>query len=200
LLYYKAVKLDVLAAKCLCSPQIGGYSPSSGENRNSSYPNNIPLGGRNPLLCYGCGGSGHSLRDCPEINKLLKAAVIIKNVDRGIKKKDGQPIYRQKGESILQAIGQKTQKPTGVQSHFITMSQALSNYYQSEQEDDSDYVMAVEKQFKKPIGPKKVVFDRVEILSKQYSKNTLVTLSKDIRTTTCLKINKDCSRKINQSL
>jgi hypothetical protein len=65
--YYKAVKLDALAAKCLHSPQIGGYSPLSGGNRNSSYPNNIPLGGCNSLLCYGCGGSGHGLRDCPAI-------------------------------------------------------------------------------------------------------------------------------------
>jgi hypothetical protein len=32
--------------------------------------------------------------------------------------------------------------------------------------------MATEKQFKKPIGPKKVVFDGVEISSKRYSKNT----------------------------
>jgi hypothetical protein len=52
------------------------------------------------------------------------------------------------------------------------MSQTLSDYYQSEQEDDSDYVMAADKQFKKPIGPKKVVFYGVEIPSKQYSKNT----------------------------
>jgi hypothetical protein len=170
--YYKAVKLDALAAKCLCSPQVGGYSPSSGGNRNSSYPNNIPLGGRNSLLCYGCGGSGHGLRDCPEINELLKAGVIIKDVDGRIKKKDGQPIYSQKGESILQAIGWNTRKPIGAQSHFITMSQTLSDYYQSEQEDDSDYVMAAEKQFKKTIGPKKVVFDGVEIPSKQYFKNT----------------------------
>jgi hypothetical protein len=129
--YYKAVKLDALAAKCLCSPQIRGYSPSSRGNRNLSYSNNISLGGHNSLLY--CGGSGHGLRDCPEINELLKAGVIMKDLDGQIKKKDGQPIYRQKGESILQAIGQNTQKPTGAQSHFITMSQPLSDYYQSEQ-------------------------------------------------------------------
>jgi hypothetical protein len=174
--YYKAVKLDSLAAKCLRPPQVGGYSPTSGGPRTSSYPNSIPLGSRNSLLCYGCGESGHGLRDCPVINKLLKAGVIIKDVDGRIKKKDGQPIYRQKGESIVQAIGKTTQRSPRAQSHFITMSQTLSDYYQSEQDDDSDFesihVMAADKEFKKPISSKKVVFDGVELPSKHYSKPT----------------------------
>jgi hypothetical protein len=163
-----------LAAKCLHPPQVGGYSPASGGPRILSYPNNIPLGGCNSLLCFGCGESGHSLRDCPEINKLLKAGVIIKDKDGRIRKKDGQPIYRQKGESIVQAIEQTTQKSPRAQSHFITMSQTLSDYYQSEQDDNSNFesihVIAADKQFKKPIGPKKVVFDGVELPSKHYSK------------------------------
>jgi predicted XRE-type DNA-binding protein len=56
------------------------------------------------------------------------------------------------------------------------MSQILSDYYQSEQDNDSDFenihVMAADKQFKKPIGPKKVVFDGVELPFKHYSKLT----------------------------
>jgi hypothetical protein len=40
------------------------------------------------ILYYGCGGSGHGLRDCPEINELLKAGVMIQDVDGRIKKKD----------------------------------------------------------------------------------------------------------------
>jgi hypothetical protein len=83
---------------------------------------------------------------------------------------------RKENESIVQAIGQTTQKSPRAQSHFITMSQTLSNYYQSNQDNDSDFenihVMAADKQFKKLIGPKKVVFDGVEIPSKHYSKPT----------------------------
>jgi hypothetical protein len=52
----------------------------------------------------------------------------------------------------------------------------LSDYYQSDQDDNSDFesihVMAADKQFKKPIGPKKVVFDGVELPSKHHSKTT----------------------------
>jgi hypothetical protein len=70
--YYKAVKLDSLAAKCLRPPQVGGYSPALRGPRTSSYPNNIPLGGHNSPLCFECGESGHGLRDCLEINTLLK--------------------------------------------------------------------------------------------------------------------------------
>jgi hypothetical protein len=125
-IYYKVMVMDQSgnAGKCVQPPvterteiprhkSVPSRVPTpTVEKRSSpaSYPNNIPLGtGRGTGVsenkgCFGCGQEGHRMFECQGVNDLVAREVI--RYDEGVRRmvmKDGNPIRRRFGESLVQA-------------------------------------------------------------------------------------------------
>jgi len=72
-------------------------------------PPNAPPG-RNPnfdgpgMYCFGCGHQGHHIRQCEEINALIRKGQIIRDPNGRLQWPDGSRIYRQFNETWTQAI------------------------------------------------------------------------------------------------
>ena len=165
-LYFKAVSNDKtgIAAKCIRrSPvqEAGNKRPEPSQRLNTIptsivYPNNnMPrqtvnnqLPYRRPNHCYGCFDSDHTLRDCPEIAKLINKGVI--KFDPQTRKyhlKDGQPLIRQSDESLKNTILRIAPQTSGNKVNFATLSKEVANFYTRytdnedqwpESEDDHD--------------------------------------------------------------
>ena len=184
LTYFKAIKLDPDVAQCVKAPATQGFPPRNNpRNHNISMPptsmspsNPGVMGttGSGPLTCYGCGETGHGLRNCLKIDNLLKSGVITKDSFGRITHTDGTIIRRLPNEGIVQAA-ERLQSVAQAQSHFFVEQSGLedsSDYYltsdqdDEESEDDQAHVMAVDKsaQKKKEVG-KKQVFDGVHLPS-----------------------------------
>jgi hypothetical protein len=91
------------------------------------------------IVCYGCGEKGHGVLSCVGILNLLSSGQVTKDIGGRIVKKDGSPIRRINGETIIQAF-EREGRP---QSHLITI-QDLSDGYESDSEDEEeDMVFAI---------------------------------------------------------
>ena len=143
-LYYQAVSRDRtgFAAQCITRKPI-----QSSANRNPreysfqsrmnppSYPRGILP--RNPQVgmmqqprCYGCGDPSHSMRDCPKLaNLVLNKVITIDPHNFRYRFPDGKPIFRQTGESMVDAINRihPQQDPGKVQ--FATIGSSVENFY-----------------------------------------------------------------------
>jgi hypothetical protein len=121
----------------------------------------LQLGGLFPvssLTCYGCGEAGHGLCDCPQIINLINRGVLSKDRFGKIAFRDGTPVKCIMGETIVQAASRRQIGET----HFVEISN-LSEFYQSDSEDQEVNVMAAEKNSKIITKARKAVFDGVAV-------------------------------------
>ncbi|KAF9455968.1 hypothetical protein BDZ94DRAFT_1353715, partial [Collybia nuda] len=93
LTYYKAIKMDADVAQCVqppriqpvqlqTPPQINTYNPPPRNNYVQPppmmAPNNANPFQGGPITCYGCGETGHGLRDCQPLQELIKSGKGVK--------------------------------------------------------------------------------------------------------------------------
>jgi hypothetical protein len=98
--------------------------------------NQLPY--RRPNHCYGCFDNDHTLRDCPEIAKLINKGVIKFDLQtRKYHLKDGQPLIRRPDESLENTILRMTPQTAGNKVNFATLSNEVANFY-SRYADDED--------------------------------------------------------------
>jgi len=88
------------------------------------------------IVCYGCGEKGHGVLSCAGILNLLSSGQVAKDIGGRIVRKDGSPIRRINGETIIQAF-EREERP---QAHLITV-QDFSDYSEGDSEDESDDVV-----------------------------------------------------------
>ena len=91
------------------------------------------------MICYGCGQTGHGLRNFEAIQEMINKGSIVKDQFGRINFRDGTPVQREPGETIKQAA---TRKQT-MHSHFIEVSD-MADDYQSDNDDCE--VMAADRQ------------------------------------------------------
>lgn len=121
--YFRLSKMDPtgVALQCVQPPQVAftplKKDPPPASNMQSmrrppaTFPNNVPLGtGRRTsptegpdteFRCYGCGGSGHSMRECPDLLQLKDQGIITQDPQsRRFYMANGSPIYKRYDETI----------------------------------------------------------------------------------------------------
>ena len=147
-LYFKAVSNDKtgIAAKCIRRspiqevgnkrqepPQHLNIVPASVVYPNNNKPRqtvNNQQSYRRPNYCYGCFDNDHTLRDCPEIAKLINKGVIkFDSQTRKYHLKDGQPLIRRPDESLENTILRMTPPTSGNKVNFATLSNEVANFY-----------------------------------------------------------------------
>ena len=195
LLYYKALRLDPLVSRIVLAPnsqrrnqfQSNSNMNSSGNRPSRPYRNfNSGNQHQGPLTCFGCGETGHGLRDCSVINDFIRKGIIARTDSGRISRKDGQPIYREGDETFIQAIKRLDIRDT----HFVTIkdnfleSDPDSEYYvehiynadsecdmnndsEEEEEEEEAQVMAAERSQKKITSKRREVLDSVMMPSHQ---------------------------------
>ncbi|TFK16892.1 hypothetical protein FA15DRAFT_606153 [Coprinopsis marcescibilis] len=165
-LYYKVMKMDQtgLAAKCIYreppkqiqQPITQVYTAPSATTVPVQPPVIQPPMMQPRLMqqqpyepfqgCFGCLDLGHHLSECPKMSDLAQRGIVM--FDAGSRKyfmTNGQPIFRQRGESLFNAaqwIFESTK-----QAHFLTFSTNVQDYpnqYESESEPKSKLQPVVE--------------------------------------------------------
>ena len=187
LLYYRAIKLDTAVAQCVPPPTVNkrpsvtNHSYTQPQFSNSSPrpmlpprpPTTMtqPPNARPPMICFGCGQTGHGIRTCTPLQEMLQQGTLMRDREGRITFRDGTVVRREQGETIIQAAN----RHKGMQSHFFAMNQdEVSEYYQSEGEPDDEYeadVLAAEHQPKLINKTRKEVFDGVVIPPKRGKEN-----------------------------
>jgi hypothetical protein len=183
LLYYRAIKLDTAVAQCVPPPVTARIAVRNDNNYRSSFPNPHhisnppnqpqplplqtnassmpPLDSRLPMICYGCGKTGHGIRNCSALQEMLQTGALMHDQSSRITFQDGSVVHCEQGETIIEAA----HRHKGTQSHFFTLNQGeISKYYQSEVEgkdDDVADVLAAEHQPKMINKMRKETFDGV---------------------------------------
>src|SRR6267143_303209 len=118
-----------------------GNTPSAPRpNPSTTFPNNLPIRNQpminhlSPGQCYGCGGNGHMLGECPQMKKLVEDGTVI--YDMGTCKyhmPNGSNIMCRGEETISEAaqcIQSMSFRPMGVAtSNFITLNNKIQDYY-----------------------------------------------------------------------
>ena len=140
LLYYRALKIDSAVEKCIPPPRMVGRVSVS--NIHSSQNLSMPLTKdiRRTPNCFACGSSNHAIRECPEIQKLIKNGIIIRNEQQRLILKNGSRITRLPNETLIQAI-HRLSLP---KSHFLAVAgedadeEIYVHYYQSETETEDN--------------------------------------------------------------
>lgn len=133
--YLKACRLDPNVERCFHSPILKPPARFSPDTRRDMPPHmgfqdtNRPP--HRQMACYGCGDTGHPLRQCPQINEYLGKRLILKDHRGQITGPEGQRIPRQPGETIMQAI-----KRILPQVNFISYGGRVMD--QEEQDSDTE--------------------------------------------------------------
>lgn len=127
-LYYKAYKLDPEISQVVPRP---GFDRYRGSYSGSQTSRNIAPGqqnnGRPMYHCYGCGKSGHNMRNCDEINQLLAKGTIRRDENGKLTMGDGSPIVRGRDEPFVHAI-HKMIAGASAKSNFIALSSYSPDY------------------------------------------------------------------------
>ncbi|PCH39003.1 hypothetical protein WOLCODRAFT_86390, partial [Wolfiporia cocos MD-104 SS10] len=103
ILYYRAYKMDPFIVNVIRKPVVSSTPPSPPNatvpaQRMESRPT------RRELDCFGCGGKGHGVRDCPDILQLLADGKIAYDGSGRVVMKDGSRVARMRDEPIAQAV------------------------------------------------------------------------------------------------
>jgi hypothetical protein len=118
LAYFKAASRSELVRTTFSPPQTKNAPPSapavpSYTSRLNAAP--APMldreapphfaaqGPRPPMTCFGCGRTGHGLRFCSEMLKLVDEGILIKNIEGQYTYRDGSRIVRMDGETYAAA-------------------------------------------------------------------------------------------------
>ena len=188
LLYYRAIKLDTTVAQCVAPPVTARVAVKNNNAFRPTFPNSVPLAppavpaqtkaptmapfdSRPPMTCYGCGISGHGIRNCPALQEMLRSGTLMRDQGGRITVRDGSVVRREQGETIIEAAG----KRQGKQSHFFTMGASeITEYYQSDEEDEYERrveVLAAEHQPRLIHKTRKEIFDGVLMPSRKGKEN-----------------------------
>ncbi|KAI6046925.1 hypothetical protein EDC04DRAFT_2864599 [Pisolithus marmoratus] len=100
LLYYRAIKIDPDALKVI-HPPVFQNPPVSATPITPPSTQPCPL--RKPITCFGCGVIGHGVDSCDAINDLVRKGSLSRDDNHQIIFPNGQCIYRNGDEMILQA-------------------------------------------------------------------------------------------------
>jgi len=122
-------------------PATMNYPPPSNFPPRNLMVNRTPAPSMPPprgseIVCYGCGEKGHGVLSCVGILNLLSSGQVAKDIGGRIVRKDGSPIRRINGETIIQAF-EREERP---QAHLITV-QDFSDYSEGDSEDESNDVV-----------------------------------------------------------
>ncbi|KAK7692990.1 hypothetical protein QCA50_004632 [Cerrena zonata] len=153
ILYYRAFRLNPVVADIMTRPvdrprgSRPGMSNDFIANRsNNNPPARPPPPGGNAFRtfqqeerkCYGCGGSGHGMFSCPEMNDLLRSGSVIRDQAGRYTLPDGAIIRRQSPEETLAAAARRL-KP--VQANYVSVHQAVikEKFLDNSEEDYEDF-------------------------------------------------------------
>lgn len=128
------------------APYQSSNQPSQESGNNSGFnrppPPHFRTGGNayrqlppDERRCFGCGGTGHTMFFCEEINKLLKEGVVTKDNAGKIVMANGMYIRRISPEEPLTTAVERLRP---VQSNYIAIHQTHSEEYLSSESDSSD--------------------------------------------------------------
>ncbi|KAH9830316.1 uncharacterized protein C8Q71DRAFT_862606 [Rhodofomes roseus] len=151
-LYFRACTMSPLAASAIRPPVLGSSTQRSPTSNAFTSPQSNPSAApsptqpsaiRPPMKCYGCGGTGHGIGTCAEINTLMAKGVIARDASGRLVMKDGSRIFRNMDETFVSAI----QRQTAPTAHYITTEPKVSYYaqatieeYESEEEQGNVHV------------------------------------------------------------
>ncbi|EPS99179.1 hypothetical protein FOMPIDRAFT_1125125, partial [Fomitopsis schrenkii] len=92
-LYFRACTMNPFVSSIVRPPRVGG--PIQG-SQNPGHPatGSNAINARPPMSCYGCGGTGHGINSCPEINALMTKGVIDRDQGGCLVMKDGSQIFQ----------------------------------------------------------------------------------------------------------
>ena len=148
-LYYQAVSQDKtgLVAQCISRKPIQINPTESSYPRDSpphQYSNQAPQtyprgilprvpGMQNSYKCYGCFESGHSLRDCGKMAQMVNRGVVTLDPQTfKYRLSDGQPIFRNPDESILDTINRlRPNQPQGA-VQYATIGKRVEQFYEEQ--------------------------------------------------------------------
>ncbi|KAK7687209.1 hypothetical protein QCA50_009714 [Cerrena zonata] len=153
ILYYRAFRLNSVVADIMTRPvdRPRGSRPGMSNDFIANRPNNNPPARPPPpggnafrtfqqeeRKCYGCGGSGHGMFSCPEMNDLLRSGSVIRDQAGRYTLPDGAIIRRQSPEETLAAAARRL-KP--VQANYVSVHQAVikEKFLDNSEEDYEDF-------------------------------------------------------------
>ena len=98
LLYYRALSKDPNARLSIRPPQL------TKPIKNPDIPQKpLNTGLRSSFGCYGCGAQDHGMSNCPALSELVTQGIIKRGMDNRYIMKDGSKIFRDPGETFVQA-------------------------------------------------------------------------------------------------
>ncbi|KIK15600.1 hypothetical protein PISMIDRAFT_16407 [Pisolithus microcarpus 441] len=127
---------------------------------------------RKPIICFGCGVTGHGLDSCDAINDLVKKGSLARDDNHRVIYPYGQCIYRNGDEMILQAYERSVNatQPTNT-VHFVIHEEA-DEYLGAEiyELEDEAVVAAAERNAKISKDKRREVFDGVLLPPRSHGK------------------------------
>jgi hypothetical protein len=108
LLYYRAIKLDPAVAQCVAPLVTARVAVKASNTFRPTFPNSVslappipaqtktpamaPFDSCPPMMCYGCGISGHGIRNCPALQEMLQSGTLMRDQSGRITFQDGSVV------------------------------------------------------------------------------------------------------------
>ena len=133
ILYFQACRLNPLVADIMVKPVDRARNTNFRNDFPSAKPGFIPQGkpGANAFRafpqdrpCFGCGGIGHSMGQCPEMLQLLTEGTVIKDAAGKYALANGAMIRRQTPDETLAAAAKRLK---AVQANYVSVHQIMTS-------------------------------------------------------------------------
>ena len=105
--------------------------PHGNQNQPSGPPSQSPY-------CFGCGQTGHHIAQCVEINTFLNQGTVMRNDQGRLCWADGSYIYKNRNETLAQAIQKALKQANIVRAQIQDPSMEESYYHLETTREDSD--------------------------------------------------------------
>ena len=119
LLYYRAISRDPKAQLSIKPPQLQLTKVTKNPD-TSQKPSNTGL--RTSFGCYGCGAQDHGMSNCSALNDLVIQGMIKRGTDNKYIMKDGSKIFRNSGETFLEAA-QRLNKSNRQSTNYVAIGE-----------------------------------------------------------------------------